>query len=285
MKALLQTGSSLSACDHAQAGGQVPVPPEKRFLINNYAVCVSWGLLVFTSLALGDPAQKNMQIYLLIGQSNMAGRAPITQAESTPIERCFLLDGENEWVPAQSPLNIYSSIRKGPNMQRLGPGDSFARTMTAGTPSVPLGLVVNAQGGTGIDQWGKGTKFYNEALRRTQEAIVQGGELAGILWHQGESDNQNPDGYLEKLAQLVKDLRADLADSDLPFVAGQIKDAAAINNQIARLPELVHNTAYASSEGLTTYDRWHFDTNSINLLGVRYAEAMRTLQQENVQTY
>jgi hypothetical protein len=34
MKALIQTGSSLSACGHAQAGGRVPVPPEKRFLIN-----------------------------------------------------------------------------------------------------------------------------------------------------------------------------------------------------------------------------------------------------------
>ena len=35
MKALIQTGSSLSACGHAQAGGRVPVPHEKRFLINN----------------------------------------------------------------------------------------------------------------------------------------------------------------------------------------------------------------------------------------------------------
>ena len=34
MKALIQTGSSLSACGHAQAGGRVPVPHEKRFLIN-----------------------------------------------------------------------------------------------------------------------------------------------------------------------------------------------------------------------------------------------------------
>src|SRR5574344_2143780 len=36
MNALLQTGSSLSACGHAQAGGRVPVPPEKRFLINDF---------------------------------------------------------------------------------------------------------------------------------------------------------------------------------------------------------------------------------------------------------
>ena len=32
MKALIQTGSSLSACGHAQAGGRVPVPLKSDFL-------------------------------------------------------------------------------------------------------------------------------------------------------------------------------------------------------------------------------------------------------------
>jgi hypothetical protein len=43
MKALIQTGSSLSACGHAQAGGRVPVPPEKRFLINWHNACKNYG--------------------------------------------------------------------------------------------------------------------------------------------------------------------------------------------------------------------------------------------------
>ncbi|MGB4573501.1 MAG: hypothetical protein WBI79_00680, partial [Kiritimatiellia bacterium] len=32
MKALIQTGSSMSACGHAQAGGRVPVPLKSDFL-------------------------------------------------------------------------------------------------------------------------------------------------------------------------------------------------------------------------------------------------------------
>jgi hypothetical protein len=36
MKALIQTGSSLSACGHAQAGGRVPVPLKSDFLSINH---------------------------------------------------------------------------------------------------------------------------------------------------------------------------------------------------------------------------------------------------------
>jgi DNA-directed RNA polymerase specialized sigma24 family protein len=59
MKALIQTGSSLSACGHAQAGGRVPVPLKSDFLsivietLENedyknvlalrYISCLTWG--------------------------------------------------------------------------------------------------------------------------------------------------------------------------------------------------------------------------------------------------
>ncbi|NQV41652.1 MAG: hypothetical protein HQ506_04780, partial [Candidatus Marinimicrobia bacterium] len=55
---------------------------------------------------------QNLHIYLLIGQSNMAGRAPFTEEESKPMERCFLLDSLGHWQPASNPLNLYSTIRK-----------------------------------------------------------------------------------------------------------------------------------------------------------------------------
>ncbi len=57
MKALLQTASRLSACGHEQTGGWVPVPPEKRFLINwtKKAVFVMVALTVlFAWSALAD---------------------------------------------------------------------------------------------------------------------------------------------------------------------------------------------------------------------------------------
>ena len=242
-------------------------------------LCIALGLgLLATAFADEPPAKKeDLHVYLLIGQSNMAGRAPFTEEEAKPIKNVFLLNGEDKWEPAKNPLNIYSTIRKGLGMQKLNPGYSFAHAMLGGDKEVSLGLVVNAKGGTRIEQWGKGTKFYAEAVRRAKEA-QKSGTLTGILWHQGESNAGNPEGYLEKLAALVADLRKDLAAPDLPFVAGQVRDVPAINEQIARLPETVPMTAFVSSEGLTATDRWHFDAASQKLLGERYAEKMKVLQ-------
>ena len=71
---------------------------------------------------------KNLDIYLAIGQSNMAGRAEILHDLTAPIEDVYLFTGQ-EWVPATNPLNLYSSVRKVVSMQRLGPAYGFARKM------------------------------------------------------------------------------------------------------------------------------------------------------------
>jgi hypothetical protein len=220
---------------------------------------------------------KPAHIYLLIGQSNMAGRAPITDKESGPIKGCFLLNGEDAWEAAENPLNRYSTIRKGLDMQKLNPGYGFAEAMIEKNSKTSIGLVVNAKGGSKIEEWSKGTKFYAEAIRRTKEA-QKTGTLKGILWHQGESNEGNPDGYLEKLTTLITDLRKDLDMPDLPFVAGQVNNVPAINDQIAKLPKSLPATGFVSSDGLKAMDRWHFDNASMKLLGTRYAEEILKLQ-------
>lgn len=227
-----------------------------------------------------------LHVYLLIGQSNMAGRAKIEDGDAGVIQRCFLLNGEGEWEPATNPLNRYSSIRKNLSMQRMNPGCGFSKAMLEKSPGISIGLVVNAKGGTRIEHWKKGTLFYEEALKRARKA--QGtGVMKGILWHQGESNSKNPDGYLEKLRELVMDLREDLDAPNLPFVAGQVfydparkPNTKAINTEISRLPDAVHNTGVVKSEGLTTSDSTHFDTQGMRLLGQRYAEEMLKLQAE-----
>jgi len=203
----------------------------------------------------------------------MAGRAKYTEKDAGPIDRCYLLNGTDQWEAAKNPLNRYSTIRKGLNMQKLNPGYSFAKTMLKKQRQISIGLIVNAKGGTKIKQWGKGTPFYKDAIRRTKEA-QKSGTLKGILWHQGESNEKNPEGYLLKLQALVKNLRADLDSPNLPFVAGQVIKLPAINKQIAQLPSKMPATGFVSSEGLKGQDRWHFDTKSMMELGERYAEAM-----------
>jgi hypothetical protein len=225
-----------------------------------------------------DGPSERLHIYLLIGQSNMAGRAKITEDEEKIPPLTLLLNAENNWEPAAHPFNRYSTIHTGLGKQKLGPGYAFVRTMSEAVPTITVGLIVNARGGSKIGEWTKGGKFYQDSLNRALAAKTTG-QLRGILWHQGESDHQDAD-YLSKLAQLIANFRADLDAPELPFVAGQINNVPLINEQIAQLPAKVPFTRYASSEGLVAYDRWHFDTPSANLLGRRYAEAMIELQKE-----
>jgi hypothetical protein len=237
------------------------------------------GLLIAAAPALAgeyDGPREKLHVYLLIGQSNMAGRAPFTKEEAGVIPRCWLLNDKGKWEGAKNPLNRYSTIRKGLGMQKMNPGYTFAKTMVERDKSVNIGLVVNAKGGTSIKQWAKGTKFYDEALKRTRIAMKTG-TLKGILWHQGESDSGDKQ-YLDKLVQFIADLREDLEQPDLPFVAGQINRVKLINDQIAALPAKVKNTGFASSEGLKAMDRWHFDSRSMRILGQKYAAALIKIQ-------
>ncbi len=242
--------------------------------------CLAFGVTLYANGASPETyegTKGNLHIYLLIGQSNMAGRAPFSKEESGVIKRCYLLNREDQWEPAKNPLNRYSTIRKGLGMQKMNPGYIFSKTMLEKNTEVSIGLVVNAKGGTRIEQWKKGTKLYKEALRRIKVA-QKSGTLKGVLWHQGESNGNNPEEYLNNLKILIGDLRNDLGISALPFIAGQVNNLPAINDQIAKLPEVVKATGVVSSEGLEAMDRWHFDSKSMRVLGKRYAEEMLRVQ-------
>jgi hypothetical protein len=179
--------------------------------------------------------------------------------------------------PSKNFLDATSAWRQLRQAALISPGVMFAKTLLEAEPGRPVYLVSNARGGTSIKEWAKGGHYYAEAVRRSKAAGAQA-HLAGILWHQGESDQGAADSYLGKLQALVGNLRSDFNDPNLPFIAGQIQKGDAINEQIAKLPETTHATAYVSSQGLTTTDGTHFDTKSQLLLGERYAAEMLRVQ-------
>ena len=224
-----------------------------------------------------SPDLPPLHIYLLIGQSNMGGRADYDENEAGIIPRCYLLNDYDEWEPAQNPFNRYSSIEREDVPNKLGIGYTFVTTMLQHDSDAHIGIIVNARGGAGMQYWEKGEWAYREAVRRT-EIAREAGTLKGVLWHHGEA-NRGDSRYLRRLTTFVGDLRAEFGMPDLPFVAGQIKDPGVVNRQIARLPNRVPYTAYAPIDGLTTFDRSHFDTRSIRIMGRRYAELMIELQE------
>jgi hypothetical protein len=223
---------------------------------------------------------QNLDIYLVIGQSNMAGRAAIRKEDSTSIERCYLFTGDtlSAWTVANNPLNLYSSVRKKVSMQRLGPAYAFAKSMVEASPEKEIGLVVNAKGGTKIVQWLPGTDLYKAAVQQTHKAL-KFGKLKGVIWHQGEGDCHpvRVDLYLGRLEVLINALREEFDNPALPFVAGQIYDNEtryAFNQMLLQLPEFIENTGVVSSEGTSVFDGTHFDSESAIILGNRYAQEM-----------
>ena len=129
-----------------------------------------------------------------------------------------------------------------------------------------------------------GTRYYAAAVKRARAASSTG-VLRGVLWHQGEG-NHTDSQYLEKLVRLIRKMREDLGDENMIFVAGGICESDTspggelINAQLARLPEEISMTGFASSEGLNSFDgRWHFGPDDMNILGRRYANAVISLGQ------
>lgn len=235
----------------------------------------------------GNSSKKDMDIYLLIGQSNMAGRAEVEGSDADTLKHVFLYTGipGKEWEKAANPLNKYSSIRKKLSMQRLGPGYHFAKKMAQLKPDKKIGLVVNAKGGTKIEEWMPGTEFYTEAIRRTKAALKYG-VLKGIVWHQGEGNASKYQEYMPKITELIAALRNDFGQPDLPFVAGQLsKDKPQrkkFNRMILKLPKKMKNCGVVRTKKTSTIDNTHFNAASQKIMGERYAEEMlRLIQEQN----
>lgn len=226
------------------------------------------------------------ELYLLIGQSNMAGRGIITgEFADLRAPNLFMLDKANNWVPARHPLHFDK-----PSVAGVGPGLSFGIIMAAQNPAHKIGLIPCAVGGTSINVWKPGgfdaatkTHPYDDMLLRLQ-AAQKTGVLKGVLWLQGESDSgpEKSMGYLEKLEILIAQIRQAAGDLSLPFVAGELgrfkEQYNTINSQLVHLPEAISHTAVADSEGLTDKgDATHFDAKSADEYGKRFAEKMLSL--------
>lgn len=226
-----------------------------------------------------------LDVYLCIGQSNMAGRGKLVSAVMDTLQNVYLLNDKDSFELAVNPLNRYSTIRKGLSMQRLSPAYGFAKEM-AGQTNRPVGLVVNARGGSSIDSWLKGSEdgYYEEALSRVRIALKRGGVLKAVLWHQGEADCADPESYKLKLISLVKNIRADLDIPNLPVVVGQISQwnwtkrlegTVPFNKMISEISSFIPYSDCVSSEGLDCYKDEtdpHFGTEGQLMLGKRYAE-------------
>lgn len=241
-------------------------------------------LAPFIALAMTIPsafahsAPDRMELFLLIGQSNMAGRGPIGPEDRVPHPRVFMLRKDFTWAPAVDPLHFDK-----PALTGVGLGSTFGRVIADKHPDAVIGLIPAAFGGSALDEWTPGQPHYIDAVRRAREAM-QRGRLVGILWHQGETDADKhlEATYAARFATMIAQLRSDLGAKDVPVIVGELGRYRAVharmNAVLATLPQSVPHCAFVSSEGLKDKgDTLHFDTPSLHEFGRRYAAAWEAI--------
>lgn len=226
--------------------------------------------------------------FLLIGQSNMAGRGRIEEA--IPIDKTNISVLRNgRWRAMYRPVN--------PDRRTSGVclAESFAQRYVADHPGVEVGLIPCADGGSTINQWLPGTRLYDNAVFQAKLAL-RSSTIAGILWHQGESDSQN-DKYLvhgKKLKLVLDSMRKELELWDVPVLVGGLGDFLTgykegshgqwpqINGEMELLTRTDPQMAYIPADGLGhNGDFLHFNAEALYTFGLRYYDAFRKLEDPN----
>jgi hypothetical protein len=232
----------------------------------------------------------NFHLYILAGQSNMAGRGKVNVQDNQTHPQVYVLNKNRQWELAKDPLHFDK-----PNIVGVGPGLAFGKAMAGHKERVKIGLIPCAAGGSPISSWAVGgyhnqTKShpYDDAIIRAK-AAMKDGVIKGIIWHQGESDSkpEKVKVYQAKLEELISRFRQELGDENLPFVVAKLGDfyvaknpnAESINRILEEIPDIVENTACVDVSGLAHKgDVVHFDSKSSRELGRRYAEKMIKLE-------
>lgn len=219
-----------------------------------------------------------LNVFLLIGQSNMAGRGRLNEVPALLDPQVWMFR-DGGWITAEEPLHTDR-----PEIAGVGLGMSFAVELIARDYLTPIGLVPCAMGGSPLSRWMPGADLYENAVALTQRALSRG-TLRGILWHQGESDSDNVDDadtYGKRFQVMISSLRLQLATERVPVITGELgmflqnsggcRFFNVVNQQLRELE--AHLPAYGcvSAKGLADQgDKLHFSAQSLREFGRRYA--------------
>lgn len=223
--------------------------------------------------------------FLLIGQSNAAGRGFLDEA-AEPLDT---LDGRikvlrnGRWQTAFRPINFDRSF-SGTCL-----AESFALEYALSHDGIDVGIIPCADGGTQISQWLPGEILFDNAVNCAKLAM-RTSSLKAILWHQGESDctDQKIALYKERFTLIMDTLKKELGMPELPVIIGELGEYLSehekwqnirekhpeINEKLRELAESYPNCAIASAKGLSSNpDKLHFSADALTLFGKRYYKA------------
>jgi hypothetical protein len=232
-------------------------------------------------------------IFLLMGQSNMKGRGKVPQKQILDRRIVMMRMQEDRWYVAQDPMHARVNAKRPdrPDNAGVGPGLPFAWELAKRETSTRIGLIPCAIGGSRIGLWQKGGKnsLYDNALRRAKLALdkapKESTKIRAVLWLQGESDSTEElhGSYESSLLQVVDNIRSDLNQPELPFIACTIGSflkgherfthTRQINEILLSLPRKRPFTACVDARDLDGHigDSVHYNTASQMIIGERFA--------------
>jgi hypothetical protein len=235
-----------------------------------------------------------MSLFILAGQSNMVGWAPIPEGEKTD-PQIYVFGKDYRWRIANHPVedafNQVDMVSEN-RIAGFGPAMDFAFVSLERHPEIVIGLIPCAKNSSGIVQWQRDLSdqsLYGSCLKRVRAASPMG-KISGILFFQGETDAADPIQYpdppphpldwSESFITFMTDLRNDLHEPDLPVVFAQIgltwSPEAFPNWDVVKQQQAsiqLPTSAMIATDDLPLIDGLHFTTDSYRIIGRRFAKA------------
>ncbi len=227
------------------------------------------------------PSKDNLWVFILAGQSNMAGRGLVEPQDTIPNPRVLTVNERGEIIIAKSPLHFYEPVRTG-----LDLGHRFGNVIAEHLPdSISVLIVPTAVGATPISSWIEDREHRGVRLlanfRELTGLAGSVGTIKAVLWHQGESDSNEGaiPNYMGRMTELFSKFREFAGDNELPVVLGELglHDKNVENRSM--INEIIHD--YAASDPWSAVvpttdlthvgDSTHFNSESLRTMGERYA--------------
>ena len=228
-------------------------------------------------------AKDKVWVFIMAGQSNMAGRGLVQPQDTIPNKRIYSIDQAGYLILAKEPFHFYE-----PNLTGLDCGMSFALEMLDKVPpDVHILMIPTAVGGSAISQWLNDETYRNVTLLSNfKEKVTLGksfGTVKAVLWHQGESDSNPKDipHYQDRLQTLFSVFRSIIGNPTLPIIAGELGSYSEnkigwqqINDAMHKCIEKDPFAASISTMDLKHKgDLIHFDSKGQREMGKRFAMA------------
>ncbi|KAJ3679821.1 hypothetical protein LUZ60_016099 [Juncus effusus] len=260
-------------------------------LLSNYPLPLPFP---FSALFPPPNAAAHKLIFLLAGQSNMAGRGNLLSNSDDRYGADASVLRLNRWLyweTAREPLHYDIDVNK---TCGVGPGLVFAKTLLRKeryySDDLVIGLVPCAVGGTKIDKWSRESNLYKSMVNRAKASAEKkrgGGKIEALLWFQGETDTislEDAETYGDKMEILVRNIRADLDLPNLPVIQVALASGEGNYTSIVREKQKginLRNVRTVDAYGLPlNEDQLHLSTQAQIKLGKMLAQSYLSLLTE-----